>query len=217
MEPQEASIAPPIYVHSKHPLVYQLIERTLATERYRVKPFSMIQLHCADECEWVLIVDTYSVQEWLETALRSGSLRKRPVIILADNPNTCEEEIRLLYLGVRGIVPSTSLESDLAPAVNSVTAGHMWLRPSTLNEYFRRVRASGGLFKLKFTVREEQVIALLLEGFANKEISHLLGISNRTVKFHVSNVFNKLNVRNRKDLLRIMRPCERPALIHSAT
>ena len=203
MDTQQTSIASSIYVHSKHPLVYQLIERTLGTEHYRVKPFSMTQPH-ADECEWTLIVDTYSVQEWLETALRSGSLGKRPVIILADSPNTCEEEIRLLYLGVRGIVSSASLESDLVPAVSSVTAGHMWLRPSTLNEYFRRIRASGGLFKLKFTVREEQVIALLLEGFSHKEISHHLGISNRTVKFHVANIFKKLNVRNRKGLLGVM-------------
>ncbi|MNW06302.1 Transcriptional regulatory protein DegU [compost metagenome] len=45
--------------------------------------------------------------------------------------------------------------------------------------------------------QETQVLQLLAQGLSNREIGQRLGITERTVKFHLSNTFTKLNVRNR--------------------
>ena len=49
--------------------------------------------------------------------------------------------------------------------------------------------------------REREVLDALLENLANKEIASRLNISERTVKFHVSNLLSKLGVRRRADLI----------------
>jgi len=52
------------------------------------------------------------------------------------------------------------------------------------------------------TERETEVLALLSKGLANKQIAVSLGISEHTVKFHVSSIYTKLNVANRTEAVR---------------
>jgi DNA-binding CsgD family transcriptional regulator len=51
------------------------------------------------------------------------------------------------------------------------------------------------------TAREGQVLQLLFRHLTNKEIAYQLNISERTAKFHVSNVLRKLGIENRRNLL----------------
>ncbi|HET6823081.1 MAG TPA: response regulator transcription factor, partial [Anaerolineales bacterium] len=52
------------------------------------------------------------------------------------------------------------------------------------------------------TDRESEVLGLLAKGLANKQIAVMLGISEHTVKFHVSSIYSKLNVTNRTEAVR---------------
>jgi DNA-binding NarL/FixJ family response regulator len=52
------------------------------------------------------------------------------------------------------------------------------------------------------TERESEVLGLLSRGLANKQIAVELGISEHTVKFHVSSIYQKLNVTNRTEAVR---------------
>jgi DNA-binding NarL/FixJ family response regulator len=117
-----------------------------------------------------------------------------------------DEEIRLLYLGVHGIVLAENLERDLPKAIHSVYNGDLWVSRCALNEYVSRSghRTDG----ISFTGREQQVVVFLMNGFSNKEIGNSLRISERTVKFHVSNILQKLNVENRKSLQTLSTPDE---------
>lgn len=51
----------------------------------------------------------------------------------------------------------------------------------------------------KFSKREKEVTKFLLEGKSNKQIAHKLGISVRTVEFHLSNIYTRLNTRSRTE------------------
>jgi len=205
-----------IYVLCHHPLVNRIIEKTLTEAHHRVCPFSTAKIEGAGQCECVLIIDTYSVERWLEITLRFGLMKRQPVVLLTSNLKNQEEEIRILHLGVRAIVPIANLENELKPAVESVVAGRLWVRRNTLTEYVMR---KGGPARQApvFTAREEQIIACLLDGLSNKEIGHLLGISPRTVKFHVANVLRKVQVRNRRDLRQLKKvPQQNPQLLYRA-
>ena len=53
------------------------------------------------------------------------------------------------------------------------------------------------------TEREVEVLQLLAQGLANKQIAQLLNISANTVKFHVSSIYNKLGATNRTEAVRL--------------
>ena len=131
-------------------------------------------------------------------SLRYGFMKKQPVILLIHSLSP-QDESRVLYLGVRGLVPIANLENELIPAVESIISKRLWIPRNTLNEYIVQRDGSVGS-SAKFTTREQQVIACLMEGFSNKEIGQLLGISPRTVKFHVANILQKFHVKNRRGL-----------------
>lgn len=61
---------------------------------------------------------------------------------------------------------------------------------------------AAGAFDEPLTARETQVLELLAEGLPNKTIAGKLGISDQTVKFHVSSVCGKLGAANRTDAVR---------------
>jgi DNA-binding NarL/FixJ family response regulator len=66
----------------------------------------------------------------------------------------------------------------------------------------RAAEASADAFEEQLTPREIQVLELLAEGLPNKAIAGRLGISDQTVKFHVSSISGKLGAANRTDAVR---------------
>jgi DNA-binding NarL/FixJ family response regulator len=198
MKEQTISFEPPIQILCYHPLVSQIIERTLAPSGHRIYPFSAAQIQDLAEHEYILIIDTRSVERWLEITLRYGFMKKQSVILITYDLSP-QDEIRVLYLGVRGIVPIANLENEITPAVESMISRRLWIPRNTLNEYILQRDGSADP-SLKFTSREQQVIACLMEGFSNKKIGQTLGISPRTVKFHVTNILQKFRVKNRRGL-----------------
>ena len=65
----------------------------------------------------------------------------------------------------------------------------------------------GAIFeKYKITTREQEIIRLILQGASNKDIEKKLFISNSTVRNHIYNIYQKLDVRNRLELIHMIRP-----------
>jgi len=116
-----------------------------------------------------------------------------------------EEVLELLYIGVDGLVKFTDrVEEELAQAVRTLMAGGLWMPDRVVREYVRRTNL---LLDTKLrpepplTARESQILQLVVRHLSNREIGGTLEISERTVKFHVSNIFNKTRVQDRRELL----------------
>ncbi len=56
-------------------------------------------------------------------------------------------------------------------------------------------------FHEPLSAREEEVVALLLQGKSNKQIANTLGITTRTVEFHISHIYEKLGVSSRAEAI----------------
>jgi DNA-binding NarL/FixJ family response regulator len=196
-----------VFVHTKHPLVFRTISTLLAAARCSVRHYSELRIRGCEERGRVIIVDACSVENWLEVAVHCGVKGCRTIIILPESLQADEQEqLRLVYLGVRGIVLIPNLETALSPAVDSVMQGQLWLPRKILDEYVVRTNSPGVVGGLGFTPREEQIITFLMRGMSNKIIGAMLDISERTVKFHVSNVLRKFQVRSRRELLKAKQP-----------
>ncbi len=83
----------------------------------------------------------------------------------------------------------------LCRAIKAAAAGQVQLSPQAAARLMREVRAPESPEAL--TERETEVLRLLAQGRANKEIARDLGIGEKTVKTHVSNVLAKLGVQSR--------------------
>jgi DNA-binding NarL/FixJ family response regulator len=98
--------------------------------------------------------------------------------------------------GARGYVLKGSPAQELVRAIRQVHAGDSYLSPAigaTLARQVATPRRGGGLL----TGRELAVLRLVAAGQSNQQVAESLGITERTVKFHVTAIFNKLGADNR--------------------
>lgn len=112
---------------------------------------------------------------------------------------------RAMKVGARGYVLKTMASAQLICAIEEVLSGKIYL-PSALSlrffEYFQKSvkeeeETTNEELLSSLTQREEEVLDLLTQGFGYSEVSDKLYISNTTVKTHVNNIFQKLQVKDR--------------------
>jgi DNA-binding NarL/FixJ family response regulator len=96
--------------------------------------------------------------------------------------------------GAAGYVYKDVDPPALAAAIRAVHAGHVLLHPDVA-----RLLADGDRrpAEVRLTARERDVLAAIARGRANREIARLLGLSEKTVKTHVSAILTKLGVQDR--------------------
>lgn len=123
-----------------------------------------------------------------------------------------QDVLPLAEAGVAGYVTRDSSVADLLDAVESVAAGETICSPKVAASLLRRVtnlardqlaRAPGG--ERALTSREREILALIDDGLSNKEIATRLRIELPTVKNHVHNILDKLQVRRRSEAAALAR------------
>jgi two-component system, NarL family, nitrate/nitrite response regulator NarL len=96
---------------------------------------------------------------------------------------------RAVAAGASGFIPKSFTADEMIVAIQKVLAGDVFVPAAA---HLTQAPDTGGL-----TLRQLEVISMLGRGFSNKEIARALDVAERTVKAHVSAVFEALNVRNR--------------------
>ena len=114
--------------------------------------------------------------------------------------------LEALQLGARGVLLKDAAIEHLSSCIRAVVQGQYWLegRPvQNLVQVLHDLAAQTAPPPRKtfgLTARELEVVALITEGSTNKHIAQTFGISEETVKRHLTNIFNKLGVGNRLEL-----------------
>jgi len=116
-------------------------------------------------------------------------------LLLSDRPLNVREMRRLFR--VWGVLPNDVSAEELTAAVHALSQGLIVGTSTLLFESEGEPLSQGPL-----SDRESEVLGLLAKGLANKQIALALGISEHTVKFHVSSIYTKLNVTNRTEAFR---------------
>jgi DNA-binding NarL/FixJ family response regulator len=137
------------------------------------------------------------------------------------SPDQDHEEymLKLFFAGVEGIVClKQHWPTELRRAVRDILNGQLSIPPLVLQKYAREtsslLEADNGLHKL-LTAREVQVAHLALRQFSTRCIAGELNISERTVKFHIANIFLKTGASNRRQLTAIvnLHKCKNAAVV----
>ena len=128
-----------------------------------------------------------------------------PRVILLTAAIDKADIVKALQLGARGVVLKESATSLLFKAIRIVMDGGYWVGRESVSDLLLALQrlspepeARPQTFDL--TQRELQIIALVVEAAGNKKIADTLAISEKTVKHHLTNVFEKLGVSSRLEL-----------------
>ena len=100
-----------------------------------------------------------------------------------------------LNAGATGYVLKSAAREELLDAIKSVLNGHIYVTPSLSSEHLERFTdPSRAAATLRLTAREREILQLIAEGRAGKEIAFVLSISIKTVAFHRENIKKKLGL-----------------------
>ena len=137
---------------------------------------------------------------WEEAITRIHStLPETPIIILSA---VFDKEIveKTIEIGVSGYIPKTSSNAVILSAVNLVMSGGVYIPPELLNrklpDEFNEGKAVEENIK-SLTPRQIDVLRCISQGMSNKQIAYALGLTEGTVKLHVTAILKILNVYNR--------------------
>lgn len=117
---------------------------------------------------------------------------------------------RALTYGAAGFIPKRSSISDIQAMLRAVIACEEPPRPATLDRHNSEAAQDRELAIRLATLSPQQlrVLTLVAEGLLNKQIADRLDIQERTVKAHMSAVFERLDVRNRTQASTLLRSLE---------
>ncbi len=182
-----------IRTFASHPVAAEEYQRVLEAE----KDFRLAR---REEAFQVGVFD--SEANSVEAVLTMARLRfpaMRPIVLAF--PGDENECLRWLFRGVWGLVHFDRFQRDLPRAVRRLAEGQLWFPAAVVVRWMRISQARRAkAWRLSMTHRETQIMELLLRRFSNREIAEMVGVSERTVKHHVSNLLNKMQVNSREEL-----------------
>jgi NitT/TauT family transport system substrate-binding protein len=196
---------------SSHPLLIRAVEEILAD--MKEYPFLPSALNARDATGLanfprLFLLDACSLNTDLgplAERCRTSSPGSKFLALLPPSHSNYADEIRLFYWGIDGFVElSETWKTELPQAIRSVLSGQYWVNPRILTAFVKHAQALEQARLLRgnsLTAREGQILRLLMRHLSNREISRLLLISERTVKFHVSHILAKFGLEDRRGLL----------------
>lgn len=158
----------------------------------------------------ILLLDS-SLLRGLEALalIRNNSPTTRTLILTEDPP----EKGLLGYLraGARGVFSKSETGAILAKAIRVVAADEIWAGRKVLTRVIQELSARAvrderlrGLLTSRLTPRELRIAELVARGRNNREIAEKLRLSEKTVKNHLSNIYQKFGLRNRTHLATLL-------------
>lgn len=161
--------------------------------------------------EWTTL--DYS-EEALLSEFNAGGV-PRVIIVGVSDFTAAAAAMREPESNIRGILPAYASDAEIQYAIEAAAAGLQVFHPDVLDHVMEAVAKGTSVIPQQdsnefrdsadqpLSPRENEVLGLLAQGLANKEIAWRLKISEHTVKFHITSIFNKLNASTRTEAVAI--------------
>lgn len=142
----------------------------------------------------ILLLDL-QMDRWLMDDI--PQLSKRAAVIVITASESVENAARAMRLGARAVVQKRFAIETLMTAIKAVAEGLVWMPSEVQAELAAHDRSSAR----ELTSRELEVVRYVALGLRNAEVAERLSVTEATVKTHLNNVFQKLRMRDRLELV----------------
>ncbi len=129
--------------------------------------------------------------------VRAAGQSKTRLILLAE---TGENGNSYLNVGVHGVVYRNVTGPALLECVKKVAAGETWVQPQTLAPEEVENDMVGARVRDRLTQKELRIVALIVQGYKNKDIATELGTTEQVIKNYLRNIYDKIGVSDRLEL-----------------
>ncbi len=158
----------------------------------------------------VILLDlNMPVMSGLETIQHLNQKQIKIPIIILTTYNEDELMVKGIQLGARGYLLKDTSSEDLFRTIDSALRGDTLLKPEIMTKIINVSEKNGSDDvsdkdeQTSLTEKELFIIRAVAKGYRNKEIAFDMGIAERTVKAHLTNIYNKLNVDSRLEAVSI--------------
>ncbi len=155
----------------------------------------------------VILLHTLGIDFALDAirVVLSQNLSARLLVVTGEA--SADDAVLMLEHGVRGLLPVGDIYAQALRAIHAVHAGEIWGSRALLSRIVQGTIKHTTLVhaheksSLNLTEREREIIKILRSGLSNKEIAAQLRISDKTVKTHLQNIFGKMQIHRRQQIL----------------
>jgi NarL family two-component system response regulator YdfI len=147
----------------------------------------------------VILAELESRSDETASEVLAAAANGTPVVLLV--PGSATEWADALRQGVKAVLPSNATGPQIAAATEAAAVGLLVIHPSEIDALFHPIDVTEPPERLAeaLTPREIEVLRLLAEGLANKEVAARLTLSEHTIKFHVASIMGKLGANSRTE------------------
>lgn len=204
-----------VVISDDHPIVREGLRRLLALE-----PDINVVGEAADGESTLTIVGQLEPDillldlrmpgvDGLAALQRLQRVNKRTRVIVLTASEDKNEFVQAMKLGCSGIVLKQTAAELIVKSIRKVHAGEIWLDSHTTAAVMRQFAspaepvpqgAARPRDRSPLSQREREIVALVAQGYKNKEMAEKMFISEQTVKNHLHNIFDKLGVSDRLEL-----------------
>jgi len=140
---------------------------------------------------------------------RLQRLPNKPKILVVTASEEKSEHLQAMKMGCSGIVLKHTNSELILKSIRKVYEGEIWLDSHTTAAVMKEFASGGepgsqgtvrGRDRSPLSQREREIVALVAQGYKNKEMAEKMFISEQTVKNHLHNIFDKLGVSDRLEL-----------------
>jgi two-component system, NarL family, nitrate/nitrite response regulator NarL len=146
-------------------------------------------------------------REGIEVLREISALDPQPLIVVLTVAIDKANIARVFQFGARGIVLKEAASELLLDCIRTVAKGGYWVDRETVSDLVQLLQrflprgAPSSRQNFGLSAREIEVVAAIAAGYSNREIAQKLSLSEQTVKHHITNIFDKVGVSNRMELV----------------
>ena len=150
-----------------------------------------------DRFRAAILVISESMTGDLTKLVADARKQKTHVVVVSDKPESAADYIRA---GASGIVYRNVTGAALIECIRKVSTGENWVQDNAVAKEVEESDQVGARVRDRLTPKELKIVALVVQGYKNKEIATRLGTTEQVIKNYLRNVYDKIGVGDRLEL-----------------